>query len=306
VRHSALSYIVLVSVVAATPAAHAQVANPSSRLETVTVTAAKLDLGDIIRSYVKGFAAPSPYLGKIARWKSGVCPKVMGLQPDAAALVADRITAVAKIVGAPVASEPCRTNVEIVVTPQPQALLDALREKRPDVFGYSSGPSQTASMAIMNRPIQAWYVTVTEDYAGILHRDEMLDDCAIRTGRRQDCSMLVSGFSLSDGLKSDFVNAIVVVDSSRIGALQIGALADYAAMEALAQTQAADDCRALPTVTNLVSAGCPLPNKSGALTETDIAYLHALYRVQPDAKLNMQEHQISHDMQKSLSGSGKP
>jgi hypothetical protein len=208
VRHSALSYIVLVSVVAATPAAHAQVANPFSRLETVTVTAAKLDLGDIIRSYVKGFAAPSPYLGKIARWKSGVCPKVMGLQPDAAALVADRITAVAKIVGAPVASEPCRTNVEIVVTPQPQALLDALREKRPDVFGYSSGPSQTASMAIMNRPIQAWYVTVTEDYAGVLHRDEMLDDCAMRTGRREDCSMLVSGFSRLDLITGPSLNRL--------------------------------------------------------------------------------------------------
>jgi hypothetical protein len=246
-------------------------------------------------------------LGKIARWKSGVCPKVMGLQPDAATLVVDRIKTVAKMVGAPVAAEAtCRTNVEIVVTPQPQALLDALRAKKPDVLGYSSGPSQTARIAIMNRPIQAWYVTATEDYAGVLHRDEMLDDCAMRTGRREDCFMLVSGFSLSDGLKSDFVNAMVVVDSSRIGALQIGSLADYAAMEALAQTQVADDCRALPTVTNLASAGCPLPNKSDALTDTDIAYLHALYRVQPDAKLNMQEHQISHDMEKSLSGSGKP
>lgn len=306
-RRSALPCIFLVTAIAAAPAAHAQAANPSSRLESVTVTAQKLNLRDIIRTYVKGVAAPSPYLGKIARWKSGVCPKVMGLQPDAAALVTDRIMAVAKMVGAPVAaSEPCRTNVEIVVTPQPQALLDALRQKRPDMFGYSSGPSQTTRMAIMNRPIQAWYVTVTEDYAGVLHRDEMLDDCAIRTGRRQDCFMLVSGFSLSDGLKSDFVNVMVVVDSSKIGALQIGSLADYATMEALAQTQTADDCRALPTVTNLVSAGCPLPDKSGALTDTDIAYLRALYRVQPDAKLNMQEHQISHDMEKSLSGSGKP
>ena len=104
-RHSPLPCIFLASAIAAASAAHAQVASPSSRLETVTVTAAKLNLGDVIRTYVKSFAAPSPYLGKIARWESGVCPKVMGLQPAAATLVVDRIKAVAKMVGAPISTK---------------------------------------------------------------------------------------------------------------------------------------------------------------------------------------------------------
>lgn len=306
-RYLAVSGFFLVSALACAPTAYAQTVAPSSRLETVTVTAAKPDLGEVIRTYVQNFAAPSPFLGKIARWENGVCPKVFGLQPGAATLVVNRIKAVAKMVGAPVPSgDSCRTNVEIIVTPQPQALLDAVRKKRSGVLGYSSGPSETARLAIMSRPIQAWYVTETEDYAGIQHPDEMVDDCAMRTGRREDCYMLVSGFSLSDGLKSNFVNAMVTVDSSRIGALQIGSLADYVAMESLAQTQASASCHALPTVTNLTLAGCAAPNNSAALTDTDIAYLQALYRVQPDAKLNAQEHQISHDMKKSLSGSGKP
>ena len=146
-----LSCIFLGSAIVAASAAHAQATNPTSRLETVTVTAAKPDLGDVIRTYVKHFAAPSPYLGKIARWESGVCPKVIGLRPDVAKLVVDRIETVAEMVGAPVAAkESCRPNVEIIVTPQPQALLDAVREKRSGVLGYSSGPSQTARMAIMN------------------------------------------------------------------------------------------------------------------------------------------------------------
>lgn len=304
-RYLAVSGLFLA--IAWVPGAYAQTVTPSSRLETVTVTGARPDLGEVIRTYVQNFAAPSPFLGKIARWESGVCPKVFGLQPDAAALVVDRIRTVAKTVGAPVSgSDSCRTNVEIIVTPQPQALLDAVRQKRSGVLGYSSGPAETARLAVMSRPIQAWYVTETEDYAGIQHPDEMVDDCAMRTGRREDCYMLVSGFSLSDGLKSNFVNAMVIVDSSRIGALQIGSLADYAAMESLAQTQASDTCRALPTITNLALTGCASPNKLATLTDTDMAYLQALYRVQPDAKLNAQEHQISHDMEKHLSGSGKP
>ena len=237
-------------------------ASPSSRLETVTVTAAKLNLGDIIRTYVKSFAAPSPYLGKIARWESGVCPKVMGLQPAAATLVVDRIKAVAKMVGAPISTkehlpDQCRDHCNAAAS----GPTGRDPQKSPGVLGYSSGPSQTARMAIMNRPIQAWYVTETEDYAGIQHPDEMVDDCAMHTGRREDCYMLVSGFSLSDGLKSDFVNALVIVNSSKIGDLQIGSLADYVAMEALAQTQAADNCRAMPTVTNLALAGCPIPTR---------------------------------------------
>lgn len=304
-RNFALSCIFLASAMATS---HAQEANLSSRLETVTAIAPKIDLGEVIRTYVEKLAAPSPFLGRIARWENGVCPKVMGLQPQAAAQVADRIKAVAKTVGAPVPtdSRACRSNVEIVVTPQPQALLDALRKTNPDVLGFSAGPSQTARMAIIDRPIQAWYVTATRDDAGVMHPDELVDDCAIRTGSRWNCITLVSGFSLSDGLKSDFVNALVVVDSSKVGALQIGALADYVTMEALAQTQAADSCRPLPTVTNLVSAGCMDANRPGALTETDMAYLRALYRVKPDAPLNIQKNQISHDMEKTLSGSANP
>lgn len=137
-KYSALPFIALASAIAATLPAYAQMASPSSRLETVTVTGAKPDLSEVIRTYVTSFAAPSPYLGKIARWKGGVCPKVIGLQPAATTLVADRIKTVAKMVGAPIATrETCRTNVEIVVTPQPQALLDALRKK---ILTYSAIP----------------------------------------------------------------------------------------------------------------------------------------------------------------------
>jgi hypothetical protein len=75
---------------------------------------------------------------------------------------------------------------------------------------------------------------------------------------------------------------------------------------ALAQTQAADNCRALPTVTNLPLAGCQIPNKSAALTDTDIAYPRALYRVQPNAKLNMQEHQISQDWKRIFRTAANP
>lgn len=300
-----LSLCVISLALGIAPSLGADEATTSSRLETVTVTAPKLDLGEVIQKYVKGFAAPSPFLGRIARWETGVCPKVMGLNSDAAALMESRITAVAKMAGAPVATDKsCRTDVEVIVTPAPQQLLDALREKKPAILGYSSGPSETARLAIMNWSIQAWYVTATRDYAGILHTDELVEDCAIQTGSREDCYSLVSGFRLNDGLQSDFVNALIIVDSSKVGGMAVSTLADYVAMEALAQTQAMAACRTLPTLSDLVAPGCREAIGLTALTSTDVAYLRALYRMQTGAPLNIEEHQISHDMEKSLSESG--
>lgn len=280
-------------------------ADPSARLESVTVTASKPDLEEIIRKYVKSFAAPSPFLGRIARWETGICPTVIGLKAESASVIESRIKALAKLVGAPVATkQSCKANVEIIVTPQSQALLDAIRDKKPAVLGYSDGPSQTAKLAIMKQPIQAWYVTATKDYAGVLHTDQLVEDCAIYTGRRRDCFTLVSGFRLNDGLQSDFVNALVIVDSTQAGQLQVSTLANYVALEALAQTQAAQGCRTLPTLTNLIATGCGVGNTVDDLTDTDIAYLRALYKIQSGTPLNVQENDISRDMSKSLSKPG--
>ena len=63
------------------------------------------------------------------------------------------------------------------------------------------------------------------------------------------------------------------------GSIDCGALADYAAMLALAQTQSFESCAPVASITSLVSPDCAA--KPDAITGADLAYLQALYRTGP-------------------------
>ncbi len=123
----------------------------SSRSDSVTVTGAKDRL--TVRRFVETFTAPTRITGKIARWEVGVCPITVGLKPDFASFVSQRVRDVAAQVGAPVnADAACKPNIEIVFTTAPQALADTIRKKHDAYLGYADNSRAT-------RP-------VGEDHAG--------------------------------------------------------------------------------------------------------------------------------------------
>ena len=74
-KYSALPFIALASAIAATLPAYAQMASPSSRLETVTVTGAKPDLSEVIRTYVTSFAAQAPTRARLRAGKAAYVPR---------------------------------------------------------------------------------------------------------------------------------------------------------------------------------------------------------------------------------------
>jgi hypothetical protein len=76
-----------------------------------------------------------------------------------------------------------------------------------------------------------------------------------------------------------FGSILVIVDLRRTHGANLGLLADYAAMMALAEprTGALDRCQALPSVIDLYAAACPGRAAPQGLTLADNAYLTALY-----------------------------
>src|SRR3954468_20921425 len=105
---------------------------PENAVENVIVTAPRLRSERALNNFVAAHAAATPFLGKIARWKTGICPITVGLPPDLNVYISQRILRVAMAAGAPLAaSEPCRPNVAVLATPEPQKLLDFVRAKRP-------------------------------------------------------------------------------------------------------------------------------------------------------------------------------
>src|SRR5579872_5600182 len=106
-------------------------------------------------------------LDKVARWEEGVCPSVAGLPANFTKFIIKRVRDVAASVGAPVnADEACKSNIDIVFTTKPQALLDTVRTSRPVMLGYFNSSPEADRMAIVNHTIQAWHATQSVDLRG--------------------------------------------------------------------------------------------------------------------------------------------
>ena len=303
-----LSSIVVCAWLWAPLSADAQPDAPKTRPgDTVIVTGQKL-APEAIEKFVQSYAAPSLYLGKIARWKTAICPTVTGLNLDDATPIIQRIMAVAATIGAPVtADSSCTGNIEIMFTDAPQKLLDEVRDHQPYLVGYSRSPEQAGRLATVSHPIQAWYATQWEDNNGRVHPDDRADHCGginfkDAANGSASCATSASNMGLRtgiNGLRSEFFNILIVVNTDQSqGAVQASALADYLAMLALVQTQSFETCQALPSITNLVSPNCEPGTKSTSLTDTDLAFLRAVYKARPDKVLNQQLSDIAGEMAK--------
>lgn len=315
----ALALLALVSPAAAQVAP----ARPAPPTENVTVTGIK-DVGKAVTDFVGAMTVPTRVAGKLARWKQGICPVVAGVRPSAVKLVTKLVRDVAAKAGAPVNDRAdCKANIEIVFTTTPQALLDTIFIKYPYLLGYHDNSAQATKLATVRWPIQSWYSTATDDLRGNVLVDGVRPGApmtldmpiaipgtggGIQTMSQGTVTMTmpnaqivnVTGGRLSDGVSSDFNHIVIVVEPAKLLDYELGTLADYIALLALSQTQQPEHCQELPTILNLLAPGCIAPPK--ALTNVDLAYLRALYKMTPTANVRGQRDELIYQMDKSLEG----
>jgi hypothetical protein len=285
--------------------------SPGIGTESVIVTAPALRTERALDSFIIAHSTPTLWLGKIARWKNGICPLAVGLSPQLNLYISQRIIRVAMMTGAPVdKGETCRPNVLVVATDKPQAMLDYVSTKRPALLG-AHYISQRQKIATMSLPVQAWYSTATEDFYGFISADlpsSELGYGAMSSGyvAGSASNILpgahVSGSRLGDGLKSQLSTAIILVDTQKIVGQEIGPLADYIAMLALSQGQYYDTCQDVPTINNLMAPNCAAELKPAALTDIDATYLRGLYKMDAGSSYRGQRSSIAFEMKKELGG----
>jgi hypothetical protein len=257
--------------------------------ESVTVTGTRSRA--VLQGFVRSLAAPARMTGKMVRWEFGICPLTSGLRPTAAKYVTKRVREVAALAGAPVnANASCRPNIEILFSAHPQILLDNIREKHPDFLGYHNS-AQLDRLATVTHPIQAWYLTATQDLAG---------QSIIDSAKHGPVRFVITGSRTGDGLRSTFDHVLIVIDPEKVTDYEIGSLADYIAMLALTQPSSLDTCQLLPSIMNLLAKGCE--RSSAALTDNDTAYLQGLYWMSGGLNLGTQKDQIAYEMQQRLEG----
>jgi hypothetical protein len=162
--------------------------------------------------FVSGLAQPlddSP-----ARWqrRTPICPLAAGLPRNDGEFMLARLSSIAVGVGAPVAPEHCKANFYVIVTSEPDALLEAWSKRDPWMFDEQAGP-KLRKFLNSSSPIRVWYNTPLESVDGIAWH-------SIRQGT---------------SAQRDLTSVIVVIDAPRTKGVNFGQLAAYVAMVGLAE-----------------------------------------------------------------------
>jgi hypothetical protein len=291
--------IAVLVLLAATPATAQPAAPP---VESVTVTGERAR-DEQVKHFVESFAAPTQLLGKLSRWDTGICPVAVGLRPAAIQFILQRLRDTALKVGAPVNDAPdCRANIEIVFTTTPQGLLDKVRKDHAVYLGYASSSSQADKLAMVLRPIQAWYTTASKDINGFAKLDSVH---TVGLNSSEDFSIAlamgsVTGMHVRDGRASTLHHVIIAVDPAKLADHEIGGVADYISFLALSQLASLDRCQPLASIMNMLVPGCA--NTAGEMTPNDLAFLRGLYKMTLDCNLPLQKEGISREMKSTLGG----
>jgi hypothetical protein len=284
------------------------------RLSAAIIAAASfISITDVHASspqeFVQEIALATSDNDPLARWDEDVCVGAVGLDPSQLQQLVDRVSQRASAVGLRPGRPGCRANVMVVFSNDSDAITRQIVDQRRDMLGfYSEDNRLTAGRDAMEefantpRPIRWWHVSSSG--VGSMRPDaERSRQSSGRTAAAaaaggggtsgaggdlggvsdlQGADAVRSSGSLvrADEDRNDPTYALIVVDARRVANVPASAWMDFVAFNALAQINPAARTAYYPTILNLFSESSSEPPTG--LTNWDLAYLDALYRVRSE------------------------
>jgi hypothetical protein len=237
--------------------------------------------GKNLQTFIRSHGKPGKRTGQLGRWNSAICVSTRGLSEGFNDFVSARVQAIASAVAVHLAqaAQNCTPDVLVIFTTEPQKLMDDVAKRHPELLGFHY-ISEVPKLKVVDRPVQAWYVTATRGSSGVFVVDDIWS--TMPSGS--------VGSRIYNGLSSYIVFALVVVDTNKVTGYPIGPISDYIAMLSLSQTRLIDGCGELPSILDLMAPACS--GKSDSITAGDIAYLRALYTIYLDQDVRQQRSSI--------------
>lgn len=223
-----------------------------------------------------------------------ICPGVIGLSPARNREIVARIRAVATAAGIKVAEEGCRSNVRVVVVPDNEEMLKALKSKHPVLFrDYDRRPVEIVKE---DGPVTAWHVRQKLDRNG-----NTLEPSAsgITSISFDGASPRVLAL-----YRPVAMGAMILIEQEGLIGLTTTQIADYAAMRALTTISPHRLSRSnAPTILRVMSSkiGDDTPL---SLTQWDLAFLKSAYSVPPYSYSSSQRDRIRRAIIKELGATG--
>jgi len=257
-------------------------------LDSVTVEARRQRelLERQVSTFVSGIVI-TPKYESLWRWQLPICPLVAGLPFEEGKFVFQRVSQVASEAGIPLGAPNCRPNLLIVMTREPEALLEDWWDQQPRLFNTDRGVAGIKRIIRGAAPVRVFYNACSVP-------PPMRKTFAI--GVLANCDKGKLGSRLSWTTVRVIYSVVIVVDKRQTENLELGPLTDYVAMLSLAQIRRDPDLGAAPTILRLFDqSDAPAPQ---ALSTWDQAFLKSLYDT--DASKVAHLSQIKHRMNQVL------
>lgn len=274
---AAASVVLATAALAGPSAALAQEAENEQVTEVAPVVIQGAELRDVIGGFVSGVSAVHERNGQLARFHQSVCPGVMNLQPEHAQVIIDRIARAVDHVGLRVGRPGCEANVLVIFTEDSDRLAVGMVEEFGRTFDghvafFERGNDLLAEFQRPGRFVRWWHMAERAEVPG-------------GDGNSR----------LRAAYHTELFRVLIVVDTRRIGVVNVGALGDYLAMNALARLSPDWDTVGHDTILNLFELeGAARPS---GMSTWDQAYLEALYSIRSDFVSGaMQENHVAYEM----------
>lgn len=201
---------------------------------------------------------------QLARFHEPVCPMALGVAPQSARSMEQRIRRIAGTAGAKVAPSPCVANFVVILASDVQSSFAGIKSRHPDwLVGVT--PAGLSRLLRERGPVLAWSSTTIRNENG--ETLSTVDRMNPQNLRVQSASIL------SQPTRQQIDGSIVIISTDAAIGKTVGQLANYAAMRGLAQTRTPGSTPPVSTILSLFDTA----NPPKALTSFDFGYLRALY-----------------------------
>jgi len=263
---------------------------PSTTEQAPIVVEGRRDRDAEIRELVNSLP-PAPVDGHISRFEHDACPAVLGLPAPQRAYAVQRMRAVARAGGVPLADPGCRPNVMVMVTPDKGRLIELLARNFPSYL-HALSRRQIARLERSPEPTALWHLNNMVDADGLpvsVNLDNIYMVSATRDPSR-----------ITDAAHMAFVGSVLIVELRALAGLSTTQFADYAAMRTFTGADPARlPDRRISTILTLVDApiGSEIPL---TLTSWDLAFLESLYGSNVNRDAPSQRDEIREAMSRRL------
>jgi hypothetical protein len=243
----------------------------------VTVQAGVLE--DRVHSYISNVTRV-PYWSiddPVQLWRRPICPLIAGLPRNEGEFVFEHLTAVLTSIGVPRGQPGCHPNFFIVVTSEPESILNGVWDRNWHVFGDES-PTLVRKFIDTPRPVRIWYNNIPVGQDAPPGMPPII--AASNLGGTSFAGLPTfvhdgNGLHAEYVMVNDMLSVIAIVDITKVAGLDWGQVTDYIAMAGLTKVDLDADVGDTPSILHLFAASADSSPKG--LSDWDQAFLRELY-----------------------------